>query len=71
MHPKQVPVLLRVRGVSSKHWQYCRSGGHPGLVTAISAAYAPELGYPIDPLKEVVVTCGATQVGIILVVTSV
>ena len=41
--------------------QYARSLGHLPLVQAIAAKYRARHGLEFDPLREVVVTCGATE----------
>ncbi len=41
--------------------QYARGPGHPRLVQALAALYAPLFGRTLDPLTEVVVTTGATE----------
>jgi aspartate/methionine/tyrosine aminotransferase len=41
--------------------QYTRSAGHPRLVQALAATYAPLFGRDLDPLAEIVVTTGATE----------
>ena len=41
--------------------QYMRSAGHPLLVTAIAERYHQLYGLELDPMREVSVTCGATE----------
>lgn len=41
--------------------QYTRSMGHPRLVNAVSQAYSPYFGREIDPMREIVITVGATE----------
>eukprot|EP01103_Thecamoeba_quadrilineata_P018483 TRINITY_DN704_c0_g1_i3.p1 TRINITY_DN704_c0_g1~~TRINITY_DN704_c0_g1_i3.p1 ORF type:complete len:405 (-),score=59.12 TRINITY_DN704_c0_g1_i3:419-1633(-) len=41
--------------------QYTRSEGHPDLVKALSETFSPLLNREINPLTEVLVTCGAAQ----------
>eukprot|EP00760_Papus_ankaliazontas_P036579 PhM_4_TR8347/c1_g1_i2/m.17818/K00816/CCBL; kynurenine---oxoglutarate transaminase / cysteine-S-conjugate beta-lyase / glutamine---phenylpyruvate transaminase len=41
--------------------QYCRSLGHPELVTALAAKYSKSLNRPVDAMKEVLITNGSTQ----------
>jgi kynurenine--oxoglutarate transaminase/cysteine-S-conjugate beta-lyase/glutamine--phenylpyruvate transaminase len=41
--------------------QYARSAGHPRLVQALAATYGPLFGRALDPLREIVVTVGATE----------
>jgi kynurenine--oxoglutarate transaminase/cysteine-S-conjugate beta-lyase/glutamine--phenylpyruvate transaminase len=41
--------------------QYARSAGHPRLVQALAATYGPLFGRALDPLRELVVTVGATE----------
>lgn len=42
--------------------QYCRSGGLPELVTALAKHYSPIYGREIDPMKEVTVSVGTSEV---------
>ena len=41
--------------------QYARSAGQPRLVNEISELYSPLFGRTLDPLREIVVTTGATE----------
>ncbi|GIK76213.1 MAG: aminotransferase [Chloroflexota bacterium] len=41
--------------------QYARSAGHPRLVQALAQVYSPLFDRPLDPLREIVVTVGATE----------
>jgi aspartate/methionine/tyrosine aminotransferase len=41
--------------------QYTRSAGHPRLVQALAAVYGPLFDRTLDPLREIVVTVGATE----------
>jgi kynurenine aminotransferase len=41
--------------------QYARAAGHPRLVRALAAVYAPLFDRELDPLSEIVVTVGATE----------
>ncbi|RIK47636.1 MAG: aminotransferase [Chloroflexi bacterium] len=41
--------------------QYARAAGHPRLVRALAAVYAPLFDRELDPLTEIVVTVGATE----------
>lgn len=41
--------------------QYARSAGQPRLVQALAAVYGPLFGRPLDPLREIVITTGATE----------
>ncbi|RME51030.1 MAG: aminotransferase class I/II-fold pyridoxal phosphate-dependent enzyme [Caldilineae bacterium] len=47
--------------LAAGHNQYARSAGHPRLVKALSAVYSPLFGRELDPLREIVVTTGATE----------
>ena len=42
--------------------QYARAAGHPRLVNALAQSYSPLFGRELDPLREIVVTVGATEV---------
>lgn len=42
--------------------QYCRSGGLPELVNALAKHYSPIYGRTIDPMKEVTVSVGVSEV---------
>jgi len=41
--------------------QYARSAGHPHLVEALSQTYSPLFGRTLDPLRQILVTVGATE----------
>lgn len=41
--------------------QYTRPAGHPALVEVLGERYSGHLGRPVDPLKEVAITVGASQ----------
>ena len=41
--------------------QYARGAGHPRLVNALAQIYGPLLNRSLDPLREIVVTVGATE----------
>jgi kynurenine--oxoglutarate transaminase/cysteine-S-conjugate beta-lyase/glutamine--phenylpyruvate transaminase len=41
--------------------QYARSAGHPRLVQALARVYGPLFGRELDPMREIVVTDGATE----------
>ncbi|MEZ4612154.1 MAG: aminotransferase class I/II-fold pyridoxal phosphate-dependent enzyme [Caldilineaceae bacterium] len=41
--------------------QYARAAGHPRLVNALAQSYSPLFGRELDPLREIVVTVGATE----------
>lgn len=41
--------------------QYARSAGHPRLVQALAQVYSPLFDRTLDPLREIVVTVGATE----------
>ena len=41
--------------------QYPRGAGHPRLVTALAQVYGPLFGRSLDPMREIVVTVGATE----------
>lgn len=41
--------------------QYARSAGHLRLVQALAQVYGPLFGRALDPLREIVVTVGATE----------
>lgn len=41
--------------------QYARSAGHPRLVQALATVYGPLFGRALDPMREIVVTVGATE----------
>ena len=47
--------------VAAGHNQYARSAGHPRLVKALSAVYSPLFGRELDPMREIVITTGATE----------
>lgn len=51
------PVVGAVR---TRH-QYTRTAGHVTLVEALAERYEGHLGRPLDPMKEVAVTVGATN----------
>lgn len=50
-----------VRALREGHNQYARSMGTPPLVEAIAAHQKQCYGLDVDPLRGVVVTCGATE----------
>lgn len=50
-----------VRALREGHNQYARSMGMPKLVEAIAAHQRAHYGLEVDPLRGVVVTCGATE----------
>jgi len=41
--------------------QYARSAGHPRLVQALAQVYSPLFDRTLDPMREIVVTVGATE----------
>lgn len=41
--------------------QYTRSQGHPRLVKQLAETYSPWLERDVDPMSEIIVSCGATQ----------
>ena len=41
--------------------QYARAAGHPRLVNALAQTYSPLFDRDLDPLREIVVTVGATE----------
>jgi aminotransferase len=58
------PDLLKdaaCRAIRADHNQYAITWGTPRLRSAISARYAEVYGMKVDPDREVVVTCGATE----------
>jgi aspartate/methionine/tyrosine aminotransferase len=42
--------------------QYCRSAGQPDLVQALARHYSPRFGRALDPLKEITVSVGVSEV---------
>ena len=49
------------RAMSAEHNQYIRSMGHPQLVRALAEKVQALYGLEVDPISEIVVTCGATE----------
>ena len=47
--------------VDSDFHQYTRPAGHPALVELLSERYSRHLKHPVDPMREVAVTVGASQ----------
>ena len=48
--------------ILADHNQYARSAGDIDLVTALADHYSPLVGRKIDPLTEVTIGVGATEV---------
>lgn len=42
--------------------QYTRTAGHPGLVQLLAERYSRHLQRRVDPMQEVAITVGASQV---------
>jgi len=62
--PKYVVEALREAVLDKDHKninQYARASGHLRLVNALAKFYSPLLGRQLDPLKEILVTFGATE----------
>jgi aspartate/methionine/tyrosine aminotransferase len=49
------------RAIDADLNQYARSAGHPRLVEQLAKVYAPLFGRGLDPMREIVVTTGATE----------
>jgi aspartate/methionine/tyrosine aminotransferase len=49
------------RAIATDLNQYARSAGHPHLVQALANVYGPLFGRELDPMREIVVTTGATE----------
>mmetsp|Transcript_28387 Transcript_28387/g.42991 ORF Transcript_28387/g.42991 Transcript_28387/m.42991 type:complete len:413 (+) Transcript_28387:62-1300(+) len=59
-HPP--PTFLRdhmLQAIKDGHNQYCRTFGHPELITKVAEVYGKLLGRELDPYKEILITGGA------------
>ncbi|ACU54839.1 aminotransferase class I and II [Acidimicrobium ferrooxidans DSM 10331] len=50
-----------VRSLRAGHNQYAPAGGVPELRTRVASIWSQRLGRPIDPLRDVTITVGATE----------